>query len=172
MTDDDICLSCMIAIGVTERKIRCNDACDKFIHFDCSHLTKKAADSIDESENINYTCTCLNFGLRAINNKINGLYNLLHDLIDRDKSRDTEYNEIKKNIIDINGHLKSSKVHNENERDNNSSTSTPRGNGTTPRGNSTTTNGNNSMINRGMADKGQQTRLVCRYRKQTQQHRF
>lgn len=118
--DTDIeCLSCMNIITKTDKYIRCDGACNKVIHIDCTHLDESAIKSINNNDNIHYICDmCSSFSLKAINNKIDGIYKYLFELNERTKKSDIEFNELKRDIIDK---LNTNKTDNAAKRDNNKS---------------------------------------------------
>lgn len=97
------CLSCLNEIGRRDRTIQCSGLCDKEIHVDCAHITDVAIKVISENDNIQYICdSCASFSLRAINNKLNGIYQYLYDISDKTNKNQVELKEFKKEIIDMN----------------------------------------------------------------------
>lgn len=101
--DTKTCLSCMHEIGKKERTIQCDGACGELIHIDCAHLTDTATKAINDFDNIQYICdTCVNFSLRSINNKLNGIYQFLYNIIDSSKKSDAELATIKNEMQKMN----------------------------------------------------------------------
>lgn len=120
------CLSCMNDIGRREKTIKCDGACNNEIHYDCAHLADEAIQIIERCDNIHYICdSCSSFSLRAINNKLDGIYNYLYELRDNSKKSEKKIEEIQREMSNMNVQMKSlnekSKKEGDNQRDNSSS---------------------------------------------------
>lgn len=119
------CLSCMNDIGRREKTIKCDGACNNEIHCDCSHLADEAIQIIEGCENIHYICdSCTSFSLRAINNKLDGIFKYLFEICDNSKKREKQIEEIQREMSNMNVQMKSlnekKKKEGDNQRDNSS----------------------------------------------------
>lgn len=86
MATSNKCMVCTTNIVSNSRAVKCSGVCAKFIHVDCAFLDKQIVDEIAANENLHYICdSCNKFSLRALNNRIDGLYQYLFQLSDTNK---------------------------------------------------------------------------------------
>ncbi|XP_031622430.1 uncharacterized protein LOC116340217 [Contarinia nasturtii] len=118
MDSTEMCLSCMNEIGKREKTIRCNGACGKKIHIDCTHLENSAIVILEKNDNIHYICdTCERFSMKTINNKIDGLFKFIYEINDRTKKSEKEQSELKAEVKKISEYMKGEDADRKKERE-------------------------------------------------------
>lgn len=94
MAQSNKCIVCTTNILSNSRAVKCSGVCEKYIHVDCAFLNKQIVDEISDNENLHYICdSCNRCSLRALNNRIDGLYQYLYKLSDTNKEILTIVNE-------------------------------------------------------------------------------
>lgn len=77
--DDNLCLSCQEAIEEKDGDVLvCASVCGRSIHRTCTTIDKNGLKAVNNHENITYSCDeCTTYSLKAVNNKVNGLYTII-----------------------------------------------------------------------------------------------
>lgn len=124
MTDRDGCIACQMQIinDDDDKIIKCDGACGRIIHSDCTQLTKTAIKSIKDFENIVYRCDeCMRYSLKAINNKVDGLYRYIFEINNRTKENEEAMNNV---LVAVNEMSMNINVMKENKKNDDKKTTT------------------------------------------------
>lgn len=118
MTDRDGCIACQMQIinDNDDKVIKCDGACGRIIHSDCTQLTKTAIKSIKDFENIVYRCDdCMRYSLKAINNKVDGLYRYIFEINNRTKENKEAINNVLVAVNEMNMNINVMKENKKND---------------------------------------------------------
>lgn len=96
MATSNKCIVCTTNIISTARVIKCDGICGNNIHVDCAFLNKQITDEISGNDNVHFICdNCNKFSLKALNNKIDGLYQYLYQITESNKAINSMLHVIK-----------------------------------------------------------------------------